>query len=118
MCVKGRWLGKYRDMTNAVMVWMTAPNAEVAAKIAKALVNESLAACVNIFPQVRSIYRWEDKVEDEAEVSMLAKTTVAGFEPLSARVKALHPYKVPEIIAVPVTHGHAPYLKWLEESVR
>ncbi|MBX7116129.1 MAG: divalent-cation tolerance protein CutA [Myxococcaceae bacterium] len=104
-------------MTNTVMVWMTAPNAEVAEAIAKALVNESLAACVNIVSQVRSIYRWEGKVENEAEVLMVAKTTAKSFDALAARVKALHPYQVPEIIAVPVTQGHAPYLQWLEESV-
>lgn len=104
-------------MTNAVMVWMTAPNAEVAEKIARALVTESLAACVNLIPHVRSIYRWEGKIEDTAEVLMLAKTTVAGFEPLAARVKGLHPYQVPEIIAVPVPLGNAPYLKWLDASI-
>jgi periplasmic divalent cation tolerance protein len=105
-------------MAQALLVWMTVPKAEVAETIGRALVSESLAACVNIVPGVRSIYRWEGKVQDEAELLLIAKTTAAKFEALAARVKALHPYSVPEVIAAPITHGFAPYLKWIAESVR
>ncbi len=104
-------------MPEHAVVLMTAPDAAAAERIARALVDERLAACVNIVPGVRSIYRWEGKVEDSTEVLLVAKTRAALFERLEARVRALHPYDVPEIVALPLTDGSRPYLSWLDQSV-
>jgi periplasmic divalent cation tolerance protein len=95
----------------------TAPSAEVAAEIASALVKEGLAACVNIVPAVRSIYQWEGKLCDESEVLCVMKTRSDRVEALRARLVALHPYQVPELIVLPVTAGHEPYLAWVEACV-
>jgi periplasmic divalent cation tolerance protein len=97
---------------------MTAPSADAAAAIARALVGEGLAACVNIVPGVRSIYRWKDELCDDAEVLCVIKTRADRFEALRERVVALHPYEVPEIIALPLAAGHAPYLAWLDSLCR
>jgi periplasmic divalent cation tolerance protein len=99
-------------------VLMTAPTAEIAADIARAVVGEGLAACVNIVPGVRSIYRWQGEVCDDAEVLCVIKTRADRFEALRARVVALHPYEVPEIVAVPLEAGHAPYLAWIDSLCR
>lgn len=99
--------------TEALVVLVTAPSAEKAAEIARVLVGERLAACGNVVPGVRSIYRWEGKIEDEPEALLLLKTTRARFDALRARVLALHPYQVPEIVALPVEAGSAPYLAWI-----
>lgn len=96
-----------------VVIYITAPKEEEAARIARSLVEERLAGCVNIIRGVRSIYSWEGKVEDEAEVLMIAKSRRSLFDQLAKRVKELHSYTVPEIIAVPVTEGSEDYLKWL-----
>jgi periplasmic divalent cation tolerance protein len=100
-------------MTDALVVLVTAPTPERAAEIARALVEERLAACGNVVPGLRSIYRWEGKVQDEPEALLVLKTTRARFEALRARVLALHPYQVPEVIALPVEAGSAPYLAWI-----
>ncbi len=104
-------------MTDALVVLVTTPSPERAAEIARALVEERLAACGNVVPGLRSIYRWEGKVQDEEEALLLLKTTRARFEALRDRVLALHPYEVPEVIAVPVEAGHAPYLAWVGDGV-
>ena len=103
-------------MTDALVVLVTAPDPEKAAEIARALVEERLAACGNVLPGLRSIYRWEGKVQDDREALLLLKTTRARFEALRARVLALHPYQVPEVIALPVEAGSAPYLAWIAEE--
>ncbi len=100
-------------MTEAVVVLVTAPTPERAAEIARAAVAERLAACGNVVPGVRSIYRWEGRVQDEAEALLVLKTTRARFEALRDRVLALHPYQVPEVIALPVEAGSAAYLAWI-----
>ncbi len=100
-------------MTDALVVLVTTPTPERAAEIARALVEERLAACGNVVPGLRSIYRWEGKVQDEAEALLVLKTTRARFEALRDRVLALHPYEVPEVIALPVEAGSARYLAWL-----
>jgi periplasmic divalent cation tolerance protein len=100
-------------VTDAIVVLVTTPTPERAAEIARALVEERLAACGNVLPAIRSIYRWEGKVQDEAEALLVLKTTRARFEALRERVLALHPYQVPEIIALPVEAGSAPYLGWI-----
>ena len=98
------------------VVYVTAPDEESAAKMARVLVEERLAGCVNIVRGLRSIYSWQGKIEDEAEVLMICKTRKTLFDALSLRVKQLHPYTVPEIIALQITAGSDGYLKWLEDA--
>ncbi len=105
-------------MTDALVVLVTTPSADRAAEIARALVDERLAACGNVVPGLRSIYRWEGKVQDEEEALLVLKTTRARFEALRDRVLALHPYEVPEVIALPVEAGSARYLAWLSDETR
>ena len=105
-------------MTDALVVLVTTPSPERAAEIARALVEERLAACGNVVPGLRSIYRWEGKVQDDAEALLVLKTTRARFEALRDRVLALHPYEVPEVIALPVEAGSAPYLAWIAAETR
>jgi periplasmic divalent cation tolerance protein len=100
-------------MTDALVVLVTAPSAEKAAELARALVDERLAACGNVVPGLRSIYRWEGRVQDDAEALLVLKTTRARFEALRDRVVALHPYQVPEVLALPVEAGSAAYLAWI-----
>ncbi|MFQ3574247.1 MAG: divalent-cation tolerance protein CutA, partial [Thermodesulfovibrionales bacterium] len=88
-------------MSKAIVVYITAPNEQEAVSIAKTLVQERLCGCVNIVKDIRSIYSWQGKIEDDKEVLMIAKTKEGLFEPLSERVKSLHSYTVPEIIAMP-----------------
>jgi periplasmic divalent cation tolerance protein len=102
----------------ALVVMVTAPSAGEAARIARALVEERLAACGNVLPGLRSLYRWEGKVQDDAEALLLLKTTRGRFEALRARLLSLHPYQVPEVIALPVEAGHAAYLEWIAASTR
>ena len=104
--------------TDVSIVLVAAPSIEVGRRIATTLVEERLAACVNIVPEVRSIFRWEGRLEDESEVLLLIKTRTERLGPLEARVRALHPYSVPEVVALPVTSGHQPYLDWVTSSVR
>jgi periplasmic divalent cation tolerance protein len=103
-------------MADALELHITAPNTDVAAKLAHALVEERLCACVNIVPGVRSVYRYDDKIWDEPEVLCVAKTRPALFERVCERVMELHPYDVPEILAFNVDDGSPAYLLWLRES--
>jgi len=103
--------------TDALLVLVTVPNAETADKLGEALVGERLAACVNVIGGVRSIYRWKGAVERDEELLCVCKTTRDGFERLRARVVELHPYELPEVVALPVERGHAPYLDWIKASV-
>ncbi len=98
-----------------IVIFITASNEDEAAKIARALVGERLAGCVNIIKNIRSIYSWQGNVEDEEEVLMIAKTQRSLFENLLRKVKELHSYTVPEIIAMPIIEGSEDYLKWLKE---
>ncbi len=100
-------------MTDALVVLVTAPAEQKAVEIARALVDERLAACVNVLSGVRSIYRWKGEVCDDPEVLLVVKTTAARFEALRSRVVALHPYETPEVLALPVEAGSEPYLRWL-----
>ncbi len=99
-----------------VVVFVTVPNQDMAATLAKALVQEKLVACVNILPGVRSIYAWQGKLCDDAELLCVLKTRLALFPALRKRVVAMHPYEVPEVIAVPLKAGHGPYLAWLRDE--
>ena len=98
-----------------IVVFITTSNEDEAAKISRALVESRLAGCVNIIRNIRSIYSWQGKIEDEPEVLMIAKTRKPLLDALMKRVKELHSYTVPEIIALPIVEGSEDYLKWLRE---
>jgi len=102
-------------MSEFILVFVTCGSEEEALKIAHSLVEERLAACVNLVSPVRSIYRWEGKIWDEKEWILIIKTQKERFEELENKVKSLHSYSVPEIIGLPIVEGSASYLKWLEE---
>jgi periplasmic divalent cation tolerance protein len=95
------------------VVLVTAPDAEVGARLARELVEARLAACVNLVGSVRSVYRWEGRVEDEAEVLLVIKTRAERFAALEARVRELHPYEVPEVLALAAAGGSRAYLDWV-----
>ena len=101
--------------TDKVVVFVTAPQGEAGPTLARMLVETRLAACVNILPDVRSIYSWEGKICDDGEVLLVIKTRAALFEQLRQKVTQEHPYEVPEVIALPLTEGHPAYLDWVEE---
>jgi periplasmic divalent cation tolerance protein len=105
-------------MSEAIVVLCTCPDSSVARKLAGSLVGAGLAACVNVLPEIRSIYRWRGEVHDEAEVLMIAKTTRERYDDFERCLLDEHPYDVPEVLALPVTMGSAPYLAWLEEQTR
>jgi periplasmic divalent cation tolerance protein len=98
------------------VVFVTVGKREEAEKIADALVAERLAACCNLVPSVKSIYRWKGEICRDEETLMVIKTRRERFEALRARVKALHSYAVPEIVALPIIAGHADYLDWVCEE--
>lgn len=100
------------------MVFITTASEEEAAKLGRAVVEEGLAACVNIVPRIRSIFRWQGQVSEEAETLMVVKTRAGLFDALAARAKALHSYDVPEVIAVPIAQGSPAYLSWIREVTR
>jgi periplasmic divalent cation tolerance protein len=104
-------------VADALEIHVTMPDAEQAQTLARALVDEELAACVNIVPGVRSIYRFEDKVHEEDEVLCLVKTHPALFDRLRDRILELHPYDVPEILAFNVHDSSRAYIDWLHGSV-
>ena len=101
--------------TDAIVVFMTAANGEEASRLAEMLVGAHLAACVQILPEMESVYRWQGKIERQSEILLLAKTTRAKFADLEHEVRALHSYDTPEIIAVPVVDGSPSYLQWLKD---
>lgn len=105
-------------MTDKIVVLTTCPSDEEAGRLARALVEERLAACVQILPPMRSIYRWRGAVEDSEERLVLIKTRRGLFEPLSRRLRALHSYEVPEILALPVVDGGQDYLSWMDSGLR
>ncbi|MER2519485.1 MAG: divalent-cation tolerance protein CutA [Bdellovibrionales bacterium] len=94
-------------------VYITVPTMAEAQAIARALVEAKLAACVNIFPNVNSVYRWEGKVEEAQEIVLIAKSRTDAFEPLRQKVLNLHPAKCPCIVGLPFTMGHQPFLGWI-----
>ncbi len=105
-------------MPDEMVVLVTASSEEEAARIARVLVDDRLAACVNILPGIRSIYFWDNKVQDERESLMICKTRQPLFEKVMKRVKELHSYTVPEIIALPIAAGSAEYLRWVQETTK
>ncbi|TLD69727.1 divalent-cation tolerance protein CutA [Phragmitibacter flavus] len=99
--------------TEILIVFCTMPSVEKARQIATVLVESQLVACVNLCPSVESIYRWEGKVETASEVLAVMKTTRERYADLEVRLRELHPYEVPEIVAVPVVAGLPEYLHWV-----
>ncbi|MGI0495030.1 divalent-cation tolerance protein CutA [Alkalinema pantanalense CENA528] len=97
-------------------VLVTVPNGTIAETIAHALLKDHLAACVSLFP-VTSIYTWQGEVQQESELQLLIKTELARFSAIEVLVRSLHPYEVPEIIALPIVAGSQPYLQWIAEQV-
>lgn len=103
-------------MSVPLIVWSNAPEPEVAATIARTLVEEGLAACVHVMPAGESFYIWEGALNREREVTLMIKTTVANYPGLEARLLDLHPYDLPEILATPVSAGLSAYVGWLGED--
>lgn len=101
----------------AIVVFMTAPSRDEAERLAEILVENHLAACVQILPEIKSFYRWRDAIESDAEILMLAKTSEEKFVELEKTVRAHHSYEVPEIVAVPASQISPSYLTWLGESL-
>jgi periplasmic divalent cation tolerance protein len=100
-------------MTEFLSLYMTAPSPETAETIGRALVEDRLVACVNIFAGAHSIYRWEERTETASEVVLIAKTRRSLFAQIEKRVRELHPYECPCLVAWPIAIGHPPYLDWL-----
>lgn len=96
----------------------TCPDPDSAERLAEALVAEHLAACVNLIPGLRSIYRWQDAIQRDAEVLLLIKTTRARYPALQARLPQLHPYELPELVAVEAADGLPAYLRWVADATR
>jgi len=105
-------------VTDAVVIFTTCSSEEEALRIARALVGECLAACVNILSPVRSVYRWEERICDEREWLLIIKTGRERFEELEAKIRSLHSYSVPEIVCLPILEGSLDYLEWMEEMTR
>jgi periplasmic divalent cation tolerance protein len=99
--------------TAVAIVFVTAPGSEVAERLVQSLVEERLAACGSVLPGITSIYRWEDRIERATEVQVMLKTATGSVAAVIERVRVLHPYDVPEILAVPVTHGLESYVSWV-----
>ena len=104
-------------MTDTLVVLVTAPGAEEAARLARTLVEEKLVACGNVVPGVRSIYRWEGKVCDEQEALLVLKAPARRFPELRDRILALHPYQVPEVVALRIEDGSEKYIDWIVQSM-
>jgi periplasmic divalent cation tolerance protein len=109
-------VGARSASAQTVTVLVTCPNRRVAETLARAVVEERLAACANVVPGLTSIYRWKGKICRDREVLVIMKTRRSRFQALARRVRALHPYSVPEIIALPVAVGSPAYLAWVAES--
>ena len=103
-------------MTDGLLVLTTYPDADGAETLARTLVRERLAACVNVLPRMTSVYMWEGEEQRGEEHQLFIKTRSGTFEALKARLRQLHPYEVPELIALPITHGLDAYLNWIDES--
>lgn len=104
-------------MSDAIVVFMTASSAGEARRIADHLVETRTAACVQILPEIESVYRWNDEVQREKEVLMLAKTSAEQFTELEKSVRAIHSYETPEIVAIRASDVSEPYRVWLLETV-
>lgn len=104
-------------MSEFQLVICNTPNIEIARKIARELLNQRLCACVNILPKVESLYIWEDKLVEDSEATLLIKTTSSKYGLLEIKIKELHPYDIPEIIAFDIDNGSNSYLCWIKENL-
>jgi periplasmic divalent cation tolerance protein len=105
-------------MSEPLIILSNCPDDATAQRIARTLVEQRLAACVNQLAPVHSTYRWQGRIEQAVEVPLLIKSTRARYPEVEAAIRALHPYGVPEIIALPVAAGYAPYLRWIDEETQ
>ena len=105
-------------MSSAVIVLSTFPADQDPAALARTLIEERLAACVNVLPPMQSMYRWQGRIEQATEHQLVIKTTAERVEALKARLTELHPYDVPEILVLPAAGGSDAYLAWVAESIR
>lgn len=105
-------------MSEVLLVITNLPDRAAAERVAEALVTEGVAACINIMAECTSVYRWKDKLEHSKEVPLLIKTTRTAYPKLQDALRLLHPYELPEIIAVPVTAGLPAYLAWVEQETQ
>ena len=105
-------------MAGEIIVLITASSADEAARIGTALVDEHLAACVNVVPQIRSLFFWEGKTRDERETLLICKSRLQILDELISRVKALHSYTIPEILALPIVGGSSDYIAWMVEATK
>lgn len=104
--------------TNRLIVFCTCPDRETALRLAETLVDRELAACANVVPGLTSVYRWQGRRETAEESLLLIKTRADAYPELEEAIRALHPYELPEIIAVPIEQGLAAYLAWIDDGVR
>ena len=100
-------------MEQMLLVLTNLPDLDSARSLARVLVESRLAACVNLMPGVQSVYRWQGEIEQASEITLLIKTTQRHYAPLQQTILSQHPYELPEVIALPVSDGHAPYLRWV-----
>jgi periplasmic divalent cation tolerance protein len=103
-------------MNDAIIVFTNLPDREAAVKLANELVAKKLAACVNVLSECTSVYRWKGAIENAREVPVLIKTRAARYAAVEAAIRGLHPYELPEIIAVPVVRGSDDYLQWVADA--
>ncbi|HAU4930797.1 divalent-cation tolerance protein CutA [Aeromonas hydrophila] len=103
-------------MTDTILVLCTCPDEASADLICAQLLNQRLAACINQLPGLTSVYRWQGKIERATEIQLIIKSHAALFEPLRQCILAHHPYEVPEILALPTSQGHQPYLDWIKQE--
>jgi periplasmic divalent cation tolerance protein len=101
-----------------ILVLTNVPDTDVARTIGRELVESRLAACVNYLPQVTSIYRWQNAIEEATEITLLVKTVQERYAEVQAMITRLHPYDLPEIIALTIEHGSPAYLKWIEQETK
>ena len=116
-CQKIQWYREKNNMTDKIVVLSTCGSAEEAERIARGLLEKKLAACVNILPAVRSLYRWKGAIEDDQEIFLVIKSSRALFGELQAEIGRLHSYEVPEIIAIPIVDGSEGYLGWMAKEL-
>lgn len=101
-----------------VAIYSATSNVESAKKIARALVEEKLVACVNIIPRIESIYRWQNKIEEDSECIIIAKTTDENVDEAIEKIRQIHPYKVPDIVVFPIVKGLEKYLKYVKKETK
>ena len=106
-----------RTASDEVVIFVTVPNEAEGASIARAIISEKLAACVNMVPAVRSFYWWENQVQDDAELLLIIKSRRVALNALNTKIQELHSYDLPEFITVPIEEGSKDYLNWLQDSV-